>query len=201
MTTKLTGSGVQYDNVPYDQYSTGASSTTQTDANVIVKVRFGSGSTTNQYTGNPDGSSGIINGSEVNMGVPQKTNNWYRIFYQSVTDDTDGSISGIGWGVQRWTPSSGWQDLLRQGSHSSYDNNYGDWYRQNQGIFWVPTHPSYPTQEHRFRLSWIKHNNGNMRFNSSIGNDLRRNGWNNNQFEVWEVDGDRIQTTGRMGRF
>tara|TARA_B110000503_G_C7134883_1_gene408388 strand:+ start:1576 stop:2181 length:606 start_codon:yes stop_codon:yes gene_type:complete len=201
MATSLTGSGVQYGNVPYDQYSTGATTTTQTDANVIVKVRFGSGSTVNQTTGTGDGSSGIVNGSQVDMGVPQKTNNWYRLFMQSVTDDNDGTISGIGWRVERWTPSSGWQEVLAQGSHSSYDNNYADWYRQNQGIFWVPTHPSFPTQQHQFRLGFNKHNNGQIRFNSSIGNDLRRNGWNNNQFEVWEVDGDRVHTTGRISRF
>lgn len=201
MANKLTGTGVQYGNVPYDQYSTGATTTTQVDANVIVKVRFGSGSTVNQRTGTPDGSSGIINGSEVNMGVPQKTNNWYRIFWQTVTDDDNGNISGMGIRVERWTPSSGWQTRLAQGSHASYDNNYGDWYRQNQGIFWVPTHPSFQTQEHRFRLGFHKHNNGQIRFNCSIGNDLRRNGWGNNTFEVWEIDGDRIQTTGRMTRF
>jgi predicted RNA binding protein YcfA (HicA-like mRNA interferase family) len=198
----LTGSGVQYDNVPYNQYGVaGVSSTTQTDSNVVVKVRFGSGSTVNQLTGTPDGSSGIITGTEVNMGVPQKTNNWYRIFYQTVTDDNDGNISGMGIRVERWTPSSGWQEVLSQGSHASYDNNYGDWYRQNQGIFWVPTHPSFQTQEHRFRLGFHKHDNGQIRFNASIGNDLRRNGWENNTFEVWEVNGDRIQTTGRISRF
>jgi hypothetical protein len=201
MATKLTGTGIQYGNVPYDQYSTGATTKIQTDANVIVQMKFGSGSTVNQYTGTPDGSSGIVNGSEVNMGVPQKANNWYRLFWQTVTDDNNGNISGIGIRVERWTPSSGWETKLAQGSHASYDNNYSDWYRQNQGIFWVPTHPSYQTQEHRFRLGFHKHNNGQMRFNASIGNDLRRNGWNNNQFEVWEVDGDRIQTTGRMTRF
>lgn len=201
MATKLTGTGIQYGNVPYNQYSTGATTTTQTDANVIVKMRFGSGSTVNQYTGTPNGTSGIVNGSQVDMGVPQKPNNWYRLFWQTVTDDTNSTISGVGIRVQRWTPSSGWQTVLAQGSHASYDNNFGDWYRQNQGIFWVPTHPSYQTQQHQFRLGYHKHNNGQMRFNASIGNDLRRNGWNNNQFEVWEVDGDRIHTTGRLTRF
>ena len=108
MATKLTGTGIQYGNVPYDQYSTGATTKIQTDANVIVQMKFGSGSTVNQYTGTPNGTSGIVNGSEVDMGVPQKATNWYRLFWQTVTDDTDGSISGIGIRVERWTPSSGW---------------------------------------------------------------------------------------------
>jgi len=197
----LTGSGIQYDNVPFDQYSQGYTNTTQTDSSVIVKIRFGSGSSVDQYVGTPDGTSGIINGSQVYMGVPQKTNNWFRIFYQTVSDDTDGNISGVGIRVERYTPSSGWQEVLSQGSHASYDNNYSDWYRQNQGIFWVPTHPAYPTQEHYFRLGYHKHDNGQLRFNASIGNDLRRNGWNNNTFEVWEIDGDRVFTTGRISRF
>lgn len=201
MANSLTGTGVQFGRVAYDQYSTGASTMTQTDEPVIVKVRFGSGSTVDQYTGTPDGSSGIVNGSQVDMGVPQSSNNWYRIFWQTVSDDTDGNISGVGIRIERWTPSSGWNQVLAQGSHSSYDNNYGDWYRQNQGIFWVPVHPSYPTQQHQFRLGYHKHNNGQLRFNCSIGNDLRRNGWNNNQYEIWEVDGDRVYNSPRMSRY
>ena len=88
----LTGTGVVFDNVPYNQYSTAATTTTQTNSNVVVKVRFGSGSTVNQTTGTPDGSSGIIDGTTVDMGTPQKANNWYRIYYQTVTDDNDGNV-------------------------------------------------------------------------------------------------------------
>lgn len=199
--TTLTGSGVQYNTVLYDQYNTGATTTTQTEPNCVVKIRFGSGSTVNQLTGTPDGTSGLVTGAQVDMGVPQKSTNWYRIFWQTVTDDNNGNISGIGIRVERWTPSSGWNQVLAQGSHASYDNNYGDWYRQNQGIFWVPTHPAYSNQQHQFRLGFHKHDNGQIRFNCSIGNDLRRNGWQNNTFEVWEIDGDKVHTTGRMSRF
>lgn len=201
MANKINGSGVEFGRVVYDQYSTGATTMTQTDTPVIVKVRFGSGSSVDQYTGTGGGSSGIVNGSQVDMGVPQKSSNWYRVFWQTVTDDTNGNISGVGIRVYRWTPSSGWGDMLSQGSHASYDNNYGDWYRQNQGIFWIPVHPSFPNEQHQFRLGFHKHNNGQMRFNASIGNDLRRNGWNNNQYEIWEVDGDRVYNTPRMTRY
>ena len=199
MATKLTGTGIQYGNVPYDQYSTGATTKIQTDANVIVQMKFGSGSTVNQYTGTPNGTSGIVNGSEVDMGVPQKATNWYRLFWQTVTDDTDGSISGIGIRVERWTPSSGWETKLAQGSHASYDNNYSDWYRQNQGIFWVPTHPSYQTQEHRFRIyhaNW----SGPCRVNSGIGRQTRNGNWENNIFEVWEID-HNVMNSGNLGRY
>jgi predicted RNA binding protein YcfA (HicA-like mRNA interferase family) len=201
MPVSLTNDGVQFNSVPYDQYNTGATSVTQANSSIIVKARFGSGSTVNQIAPTPDGSAGIIDGTQVDMGVPQKTNNWYRLFYQTVTDDNDGNISGLGIRIERWTPSSGWNEVLSQGSHASYDGNHSDWYRQNQGIFWVPTHPSFSTQQHQFRIGFHKHDNGQIRFNASIGNDLRRNGWENNTFEVWEVDGDRIQTTGRISRF
>ena len=201
MANSIKGSGIEFGRVVYDQYSTGANTMEQSDSPVIVKIRFGSGSTTDQYTGTGDGSNGIVNGSQVDMGVPQKSSNWYRVFWQTVTDDTDGNISGVGIRVFRWTPSSGWGDMLSQGSHASYDNNYGDWYRQNQGIFWIPVHPTYPTEQHQFRLGYHKHDNGQMRFNASIGNDLRRNGWNNNQFEIWEVDGDRVHNSPRMTRY
>ena len=197
----ITGTAVVHGAPVFDQYSSGATTTEQVNSNVIVKIRFGSGNTVNQTTGTPDGSSGLINGAQVDMGVPTKANNWYRIFAQTCTDDNDGNISGMGFRIERWTPSSGWQEVLAQGSHSSYDNNYADWYRQNQGIFWVPTHPSFQTQQHQFRLGFNKHDNGQIRFNCSIGNDLRRNGWENNIYEVWEVDGDRIATTGAMSRF
>jgi predicted RNA binding protein YcfA (HicA-like mRNA interferase family) len=201
MPTSITGTGVEYGAPVFDQYSSGATTTVQENSNVIVKVRFGSASTVDQTTGTPDGSSGIITGTTVDMGVPTKANNWYRIFYQTVTDDNDGSISGMGIRVERWTTTAGWQEVLAQGSHASYDNNQADWYRQNQGIFWVPTHPSYQTEQHQFRLGFNKHDNGQIRFNASIGNDLRRSGWTNNTFEVWEVDGGRIATTGAMARF
>jgi hypothetical protein len=39
-----------------------------------------------------------------------------------------------------------------------------------------------------------------MRINCSIGADLRRNGWNNNMFEIYEIDGDLINT-GNLSRF
>lgn len=195
----LTGSAVQYGTPLYNQYGDQTETNAiQNNVNAIVKIRFGSGSTVDQTTGTGDGSSGIISGTEVSMGVPQKGTNWYRIFYQTVADDNDGNISGMGIRIERWTTTSGWNQVLAQGSHASYDNNYTDWYRTNHGIFWVPVHQSYQAEEHRFRIGFHKHDNGQIRFNSSIGSDLRRNGWNNNIMEVWEVDSTRIHTTGTL---
>lgn len=198
----LTGTDVQFGTPIYNQYGDQDSTTAvQNDSNAIVKVRFGSATTVDQSTTGGDGTSGLVDGLQVNMGTPQKSTNWYRIYWQTITDDNNGNISGFGIRVERYTPSSGWNQVLAQGSHASYDNNYGDWYRSNHGIFWVPVHQTYPTEEHQFRLGWHKHDNGHIRWNCSIGNDLRRNGWNNNMMEVWEVDSQKIVTTGNLTRY
>ena len=194
---ELRGDGVHFGGPVYNQNGGETNDNTyQGRAAAVVKVGFGSCSTVNQSASGGSGSEGYVDGSEINMGVPKASNNLYRVWYQSVSDDNDGSISGIGFQIWRYTSSSGWNKLLAQGSHSSYDNNMNDWYRTNNGIFWVQVHPSYPNEEHYFRLYWNKHNVGQVRFNSSIGGDQRRNGWQNNTFEVWEINRQIVTTTG-----
>lgn len=197
MATELRGDGIHFGGPVYNQNGQETNDNTyQGRAAAVVKVGFGSASSLNQSASGGSGSEGYIDGTEINMGVPKASNNLYRVWYQSVSDDNDGTISGIGFQIWRYTSSSNWQRLLAQGSHSSYDNNMGDWYRTNNGIFWVQVHPSYPNEAHYFRLYWNKHNNGTVRFNSSIGGDQRRNGWMNNTFEVWEINRQIVTTTG-----
>ena len=194
---ELRGDGVHFGGPTYNQNGNETNDNTyQGRAAAVVKVGFGSGSTLDQSVSGGSGAEGFIDGTEINMGVPKASNNLYRVWYQSVSDDNDGSISGIGFQIWRYTSSSGWNKLLAQGSHSSYDNNMSDWYRTNNGIFWVQVHPSYPNEAHYFRLYWNKHNVGQVRFNSSIGGDQRRNGWQNNTFEVWEINRQIVTTTG-----
>ena len=194
---ELRGDGVHFGQPTYNQNGNETNDNTyQGRAAAVVKVGYGSCSTVNQSASGGSGTEGYVDGSEINMGVPKASNNLYRVWYQSVSDDNDGSISGIGFQIWRYTSSSGWNKLLAQGSHSSYDNNMSDWYRTNNGIFWVQVHPSYPNEEHYFRLYWNKHNVGQVRFNSSIGGDQRRNGWQNNTFEVWEINRQIVTTTG-----
>ena len=194
---ELRGDGVHFGQPTYNQNGNETNDHTyQGRAAAVVKVGFGSCSTVNQTASGGSGTEGYVDGSEINMGVPKASNNLYRVWYQSVSDDNDGSISGIGFQIWRYTSSSGWNKLLAQGSHSSYDNNMSDWYRTNNGIFWVQVHPSYPNEAHYFRLYWNKHNVGQVRFNSSIGGDQRRNGWQNNTFEVWEINRQIVTTTG-----
>ena len=194
---ELRGDGVHFGQPTYNQNGNETNDNTyQGRAAAVVKVGFGSCSTVNQTASGGSGTEGYVDGSEINMGVPKASNNLYRVWYQSVSDDNDGSISGIGFQIWRYTSSSGWNKLLAQGSHASYDNNMSDWYRTNNGIFWVQVHPSYPNEAHYFRLYWNKHNVGQVRFNSSIGGDQRRNGWQNNTFEVWEINRQIVTTTG-----
>ena len=199
MATELNANGISFGGPIYNQQgSDTAANTYQRSATAVVKIGFGSASSVDQGVGGGDGNNGYIDGTEVNMGVPAAADNLYRIWYQTVTDDWDGNISGVGIRMFRHTPSAGWQELLAQGSHASYDNNMNDWYRTNNGIFWIPVHPSYPTEAHSFRLYWHKHDSGNQRINCSIGGDQRRNGWQNNTFEVWEINRDVVHTTGRF---
>jgi len=199
MATEMNANGISFGGPIYNQQGTDtAANTYQRSATAIVKIGFGSGSTLDQSGNGGSGSGGMIDGTEVNMGVPQSADNLYRIWYQTCTDDQGSSISGLGIRVLRHTPSAGWQELMSQGEHASYDNNMSDWYRLNNAIFWIPVHPTYPTEEHSFRLYWHKHDSGNIRFNCSIGGWAGSGGSKNNCFEVWEVNRDLITTTGRF---
>tara|TARA_B100000945_G_C20348636_1_gene581078 strand:- start:627 stop:1238 length:612 start_codon:yes stop_codon:yes gene_type:complete len=197
---ELRSTGIHFGQPTYNQNGAETNDNTyQGRAPAIVKVGFGSASTLNQASGyGGSGSTGYVDGTEVNMGVPKASDNLYRIMYQTTADDNDGSISGIGFMVYRYTPSSGWDRLLSQGEHTTYDNNLNDVYRTHNGIFWIPVHPSYPTESHSFRLYWQKHDNGSIRWNSDIGGDQRRNGHLNNQYEVWEVNRDIIVDLGNF---
>jgi hypothetical protein len=199
MATELNANGISFGDPIYNQSGTDtAANTYQRSATAVVKIGFGSASTLDQTFSGGDGTEAMINGTEINMGVPSAADNLYRIWYQTVTDDNDSNVSGFGIRMYRHTPSAGWQELLSQGSHASYDNNMGDWYRTNNSIFWIPVHPNYPSEVHSFRLYGHKHDSGSVRINSSIGGDQRRNGWNNNTFEIWEINRDLVHTTGRF---
>jgi hypothetical protein len=161
----------------------------------FIKYSSCSGTTTNQ--GIQAGGWDFVSGTELNMGTPTKSTNWYRVSYYSCADDWGGSNGGVGMALWRYTPSSGWNRILDQGWHSHYDNNCGDFYTSTHGIWYVPVNG---LQQHSFRLYCRRHPDVAMRINSSIGADLRRNGWNNNMFEIYEIDGDLINT-GNLSRY
>lgn len=163
--------------------------TVQTQKKVLVKTRYTSHPTIN--VGIPTWGSEVDASPELDMGVPEKSNNWYRCEYYNVTDDWPGSGNGgMGMAIYRWTPSSGWLRAQAQGQHANYDNDSGDFYASPVGLWYIPVHPTYPSEPHKFKLMATKHPSCNMRINSSIGADNRVGGWQNNQFSVTEVDGD-----------
>ena len=179
MPTSLTGSGVVYD-----------SGLTQSTSRAIVKHRMCSGTTVNQ--GLPTGGWDLITGVEINMGVPQKATNWYRCEWYTCTEDWGPGNGGSGYALYRWTPSTGWVRILDSGWHANYDNNAGDFYTTVRTLYYAPAINN--TEEHAFRIYGRRHPDVAMRCNSSIGADLRRNGWENNLFEVSEMDADLAQT-------
>ena len=185
MATSLTSTGVTY-----------TSGVQQTATRCIVKHRMASGSTVDQ--GLPPGGWDYITGTEINMGVPQKANNWYRCEHYTDTDDQGGANGGSGYALYRWTPSTGWNRILDAGWHANYDNNAGDFYTSVRTLFYAPALNN--TEAHAFRIYGRRHPDVGMRCNCSIGADLRRNGWVNNLFEVMEMDGD-LATTTTMSRY
>lgn len=181
MPITLTGDGIQY---PSGQV------TKQTKP--TVKWRYASTPGTEITLSTSDT---FMPGCEINMGVPEKSTNWYRVEYYSVMDDwPGGGNGGAGASIYRHTPSAGWQRVLGQGLHAQYENNAGDFYTTCTGVFYVPVHPQYPTQEHSFRLYGMRHPDVGIRWSSSIGADNRAGGWNNTLFEVCEVDNSTAQT-------
>ena len=106
---ELRGDGVHFGQPTYNQNGNETNDNTyQGRAAAVVKVGFGSGSTLDQSVSGGSGSEGFIDGTEINMGVPKASNNLYRVWYQSVSDDNDGSISGIGFQIWRYPSSAGW---------------------------------------------------------------------------------------------
>jgi len=189
MATSLTSSGIIY-----------SSGLTQLKVKPIIKHRLTSGTTVDQAMSVV--SPVFINGCEISMGVPTNALNWYRVEYYSAMDDiATNQNAGIGFSVWRYTPSSGWNRAQDQGQHAMYDNNAGDFYTCGTGLWYIPVHPTYPTEAHSFRIYGYSHNSsGYYRVNCNVGNDNRNGNWQNNLMEVMEIDGT-VATSGSLTRY
>jgi hypothetical protein len=182
MPTSLTNTGVVY-----------TSGLTQTLTRPVIKQRMSG--CTNVDQGLPNGNWDYIVGAEIDMGVPQKSVNWYRCEFYTDIDDQGPGNGGAGFALYRFTPSSGYERILDSGWHANYDNNAGDFYTSVRTLFYAPVHQSFPNQQHIFRIYGRRHPDVGMRCNCSVGADLRQAGWQNGMFEVWEMDGDLATTT------
>jgi hypothetical protein len=181
MPTTMTGSGIDYN-----------SGLTQTRTRAVIKHRMTGATTVDQVI--QSGGWDFVNGAEIDMGVPQKSTNWYRIEWYSDSDDWGGTNGGVGYALYRNTPSSGWERILDSGWHANYDANMGDYYVTTRTLFYAPVHQTYPTQVHTFRIYARRHPDCAWRINASIGADYRHDGWQNALMEVWELDSDLAQT-------
>lgn len=175
MAITVTGNGINFPSGVSQNYVPG-----------IVKISFTSSSGVNHNSGSGFGNQWQFPANlEVTMGVPEKASNWYKVTWWTICDDQGGGAQGTGAALYRWTPSTGWNRILDQGHHATLENNVGDLYWGCICHYWAPAINN--TEEHRFRIyhaNW----SGPTRINCSIDTDLRRNGWNNNQLEVWEMD-------------
>jgi len=180
----------------YIQYPDGSQQKTKKQ---IVKSRYNSSPTTNVNLA-VWGTETTVPDCQIDMGVPEKSNNWYRVEYYNTTDDWPGNgYGGSGMAIYRNTPSAGWERCYAQGQHAAYDNDSGDYYTTTMGLWYVPVHPTYPNEPHTFELRGTRHPgggpSGNIRINCTIGADNRIGGWQNNMLSVHEIDGDMVVNT------
>ena len=188
MATSLTGTGL-----------TNADGFTQPSIEGIVKVGFTSSQSRDFVAGNGFGPQWQYSGSEVDMGVPASGNNWYRIRYQTICDDQGGGAQGTGAAIYRWTPTSGWNRVMDQGHHATLENDTADLYWMCNVDYFVPVHPTYPGEQHKFRIyhaNW----NGPARVHAGIGRQTRNGNWENNILEIWEID-QYVVNSGNFTRY
>ena len=155
----------------------------------IVKHKFCSATTVDQSFSSGDGTS-FVNGAEIDMGIPAKANNWYRIYFQSIIDDyASPATGGIGYHVYRKLGSGDFTEILGQGEHAIYTSDGSDNYDNADILCYIGA--ANATENHTFRIYVNSHSNS-YRLNSSIGQDNRNGGWQNNILEITEYDGDLV---------
>ena len=171
----------------------------QKTAEGIVKIGITTSGSENFSSGSGFGAGHQYSGAEVNMGVPAKASNWYQVRYQTICDDQGAGRQGTGAALYRYTPSAGWGRVADQGHHATLEDNIPDLYWSDNYYNLCPVHPTYPTEEHRFRIyhaNWV----GPTRVNCRIGNMTRQGGWENNFLEVFEIDSGCVDS-GNLTRY
>lgn len=171
----------------------------QTNLEGIVKIGFSTSGSRDFNAGNGFGPQWQYSGNEVQMGIPQKSTNWYLVRYQTICDDQGSPGQGTGAALYRWTPSSGWGRVADQGHHAAMENSAPDLYWMDNSLMLCPVHPTYPSEPHAFRIyhaNW----NGPCRVNCGIDVQVRNGNWENNFFEVFEMDSGAMDS-GTLTRY
>jgi hypothetical protein len=171
-----------------------------TQKNIEGIVKIGLGSCDTQYSQGGGGVWTFMNGTEISMGVPGKSSNWYRIRWVDSIN-----LSGAGGGgsaLYRYTPSSGWVRVLDQGQHATMANGgYSDLYQVARADWWCPVHSSYPTESHSFRIYMQGWNAGSRVGQINIGRQINNGGqYGCNFVEVHELDVSTVNS-GTYGRY
>jgi hypothetical protein len=164
---------------------------------VVVNHKFTS---SNDTEINLNSSAGLyyIGNTEINMGIPKKENNWYRLYFYSGVQDASSSNGGIGFSFYRKVGTGSFTRVLGQGIHANYDNAMTTWGNNHDMLAYIPA--ANATDEHSFRVYVHMHSNY-FRVNKITNqNELFQGGFNNNIFEITEYDGDFVNN-GRFERY
>ena len=155
----------------------------------IVKHKFCSATTVDQGFVSGDGTA-FLTGAEIDMGIPAKANNWFRIYFQSIIDDNESpNTGGIGYHVYRKLGSGSFTEMLGQGEHAIYTSDGSDNYDNADILCYIGA--ANATENHTFRI-YVNAHSHKYRLNCSIGQDNRNGGWQNNILEITEYDGDLV---------
>tara|TARA_S200000501_G_C20838414_1_gene750446 strand:+ start:866 stop:1492 length:627 start_codon:yes stop_codon:yes gene_type:complete len=155
----------------------------------IVKHKFCSATTVDQSFVSGDGTS-FLTGAEIDMGIPAKANNWFRVYFQSIMDDNASpNTGGIGYHVYRKLGSGDFTEILGQGEHAIYTSDGSDNYDNADILCYIGA--ANATENHTFRIYVNAHSHA-YRLNCNIGQDNRNGGWQNNILEITEYDGDLV---------
>ena len=142
---------------------------------------------------------GTYVGCEITM-TPQDVNSWFKVHWDTIADDSGGGANsgagGVGIQLSVHTPSTGWVRKRDTGSHAFYYNAMSDEYFRPTMDTVVK---AMNTELHTFRIYMDTHTGVYYRINSTISDDYPANGWQNNHFEVTEINSPNFNSGNYTG--
>jgi len=134
----------------------------------------------------------FVPGTLINMGVPSNSNNWYRVRFETIVDDQDDVAGGFGFSIYRKVGDNDPERVQSSGNAAYYINNITDWYVNAFIHGYIPAVNN--KDEHIFYITCSGLGETEFRMNCSIGDDHRRNNWQNNIMEITEYNGDLVDS-------